>query len=62
MKNFKKGTFSRYLSIVVFMIIPLSCDVNRDKPGNSERAFNGPYENEYLNRVAFPMGFSGSGN
>jgi len=61
MKNFKKGTFSRYLSIVVFMIIPLSCDVNRDKPGNSERAFNGPYENEYLNRVAFPMGGIGAG-
>ncbi len=30
-------------------------------PGASTRSFNGTYENEYLNRIAFPMGGIGTG-
>ncbi len=37
----------------------LSC--SSDPPGKTGRDFNGPYENEYLNRVAFPMGGIGAG-
>ena len=57
----KTGPFHNYLLILVLMVVSLSCVVNQDQPGNSERAFNGPYENEYLNRVAFPMGGIGAG-
>ena len=62
MKNLKSnsGYIRNYLLIIVLAIFPLSCDVNPDQPGGSERDFNGTYENEYLNRVAFPMGGIGS--
>ena len=63
MKNFnsKSGTFRNYLLIIICMIFLLSCSVKPDQTGSSERDFNGPYENEYLNRVAFPMGGIGAG-
>jgi len=57
----KPGSFTNYLAIVLLMVLPLSCDVNKDKPVNKERAFNGSYENDYLNRIAFPMGGIGAG-
>lgn len=50
-----------HLLVVLFVITLISSCVTVDNPGNKERAFNGPYENEYLNRVAFPMGGIGAG-
>ncbi len=38
----------------------LSCGDSTD-PGRSTRSFNGTYENEYLDRIAFPMGGIGTG-
>ncbi len=38
------------------MTLFFSCSISPDQEGTDERAFNGPYENECLNRVAYPMG------
>jgi len=59
--NNKPGGFRNFLLIVALVIFPLACDVNQDQPGNKESAFNGTYEYEYLNRIAFPMGGIGAG-
>ncbi|NOY38243.1 MAG: hypothetical protein GXO83_11810, partial [Chlorobi bacterium] len=59
--NSKQGPAFYSLVIVLFMILPLSCNVHPDESGNNGRIFNGPYENEYLNRVAFPLGGIGAG-
>ncbi len=47
--------------LIFFVILPVACDTNTGQRENNERAFNGSYENEYLNRVAFPMGGIGAG-
>ncbi len=63
MKNFnnKPGHIRNYLLIITLVLFPLSCEVNQDQSEKGERAFNGLYEDEYLNRVAFPMGGIGAG-
>jgi len=63
MKNIhpKAGLFFNYLLFALFTVSLISCDESPDRPGNKGRAFNGTYENEYLNRVAFPMGGIGAG-
>ena len=55
MKNFN------YLLLLLLSAIIYSCTGENTKIGSSKRAFNGKYENEYLNRVAFPIGGIGAG-
>ncbi|MEN8227398.1 MAG: GH116 family glycosyl hydrolase [Bacteroidota bacterium] len=57
----KTKLFLSQLFIALFTLLLFSCDTQPDQQGSSERLFNGPYENEYLNRVAFPMGGIGAG-
>ncbi|MFC2125892.1 hypothetical protein ACFLU5_13900 [Bacteroidota bacterium] len=47
--------------LIILAFITLSCatDINQEKL--ESRVFNGVYEQEYLNRVAFPMGGMGAG-
>jgi uncharacterized protein (DUF608 family) len=44
---------------LAFLIVFFSC--KKVKQGSNEREFNSVYENEYLNRVAFPIGGIGAG-
>jgi uncharacterized protein (DUF608 family) len=53
--------FPNLVLIISLFVLPISCDTNQDQTGSKEREFNGPYENEYLNRIAFPMGGIGAG-
>ena len=48
------------LLVIVLAIHLVSCGENSD-PGVNTRSFNGSYQNEYLNRIAFPMGGIGTG-
>jgi len=43
------------------VLLPVACDTNSGQQENNKRDFNGAYKNEYLNRVAFPMGGIGAG-
>ncbi|MEN8155772.1 MAG: GH116 family glycosyl hydrolase [Bacteroidota bacterium] len=63
MKRFKtiQLALRSYLLIAGSVLLIFSCSVTPDNQECRERAFNGPYENEYLNRVAFPMGGIGAG-
>lgn len=49
------------LFIAGFFLWLCSCSVHPDNRESGDRDFNAPYENEYLNRVAFPMGGIGAG-
>jgi uncharacterized protein (DUF608 family) len=51
----KKQLYSIWLMAA---LLYSACTVNN---GSRERAFNGVYENEYLNRIAFPIGGLGTG-
>ena len=48
------------LLVIFFALQMFSCGEYTD-PRTSTRSFNGTYENEYLNRIAFPMGGIGTG-
>lgn len=60
MKNFKHRQCP-FLAMVILLTLSLSCNKHPNLPEKDGRAFNGPYEREYLNRVAFPMGGIGAG-
>jgi uncharacterized protein (DUF608 family) len=45
---------------IITALLLVSCGKNTD-PGAGSRSFNGTYEHEYLNRIAFPMGGIGTG-
>jgi uncharacterized protein (DUF608 family) len=49
-----------YLLTVLLFVFAVSCETVPEK-SEGGRAFNGPYENEFLNRIAFPMGGIGAG-
>lgn len=59
--NSTQRYFRSFLLVTILTMIPISCNTNPDQTGNKEREFNGLYENEFLNRVAFPMGGIGAG-
>lgn len=48
------------LLVILFALPLFSCGEYND-PSKGLRSFNGTYENEYLNRIAFPMGGIGTG-
>jgi uncharacterized protein (DUF608 family) len=45
--------------LLAISILFVSC--NSETPKSTERSFNGPYTDEYLNRLAFPLGGLGAG-
>ena len=47
--------------LVIILALQLSSCGDYTNPGTSTRSFNGTYENEYLDRIAFPMGGIGTG-
>ncbi|MEN8202333.1 MAG: GH116 family glycosyl hydrolase [Bacteroidota bacterium] len=50
-----------HLFIAGSVLLLFSCTVNPVNQESKEHVFNGSYENEYLNRIAFPMGGIGAG-
>jgi uncharacterized protein (DUF608 family) len=48
------------LLVIIYSLQLVSCG-DSTSPGTSSRSFSGSYENEYLNRIAFPMGGIGTG-
>jgi uncharacterized protein (DUF608 family) len=48
------------LLVIIFALQMFACGENTG-PVTSTRSFNGTYENEFLNRIAFPMGGIGTG-
>ncbi len=48
----------RTINIIITIILVLT---GCNNPESSSRKFNGPYEGDYLNRVAFPVGGIGAG-
>ena len=49
----------KLLIILIFFSLSCSHEMEKDKQGTHK--FNGIYEEEYLNRIAFPMGGMGAG-
>ncbi len=62
MKNFNNKPVLSFTFLLIFLVVlSVSCNTNSNQNKSSERVFNGVYENEYLNRIAFPMGGIGAG-
>jgi len=53
--------FFNLLLIITIAVVFCACSDNFRSSNASKRAFNGKYESEYLNRVAFPLGGMGAG-
>ncbi len=49
------------MPVFAMALFLFSCGENMNIPGDGIRSFNGSYENEYLDRIAFPMGGIGAG-